>query len=97
MACNHQCANESHEVEQERSVTTDAVYDNPASTDKGSELYYCNQTGRQNTSEVQQDADLVLAEVEVVVAFSWCCAISALAGTIRWTEISGEVEVGKTS
>jgi hypothetical protein len=44
---------------------------------------------------MQQDADFVLAKVEVVVAFSWRRAVSALAGSVGWAEVSREVEVGE--
>jgi hypothetical protein len=43
---------------------------------------------------MQQDANLVVAEIEVVVAFSRRGTVSALAGPICGTEVFGEVEIG---
>lgn len=42
---------------------------------------------------MEEYAHLVAGEVEVVVAFSWCGAVAAGAGSAFGAEVCGEVEV----
>lgn len=67
------------------------MYDDPLMADEGRKLETSEDTSRQDTCEMEHDADFVTAEVGVVVAFSWSGGVTALRD--GGTEITIEVEV----
>jgi len=68
------------------------VDDDPAMANEGCELEYRKYASWKDTPKMQEDADFVPIEVEVVVALAWSRADRTRRGTV-WTEISAEVEV----
>lgn len=67
----------------------------PLMTDDRRELYTDEETGRQNSSKVEHDSNLVAGEGSVIVALSWRGRVSTL--RIRRTEVATEIKVHKPS
>lgn len=93
MSRDHQSANQTDSVEKDGEVPGDTVDDDPAVSDERCKLNDGKESGRKDAREMEEYANLVACEVEVIVAFSRCRAVAALAWATFGTEISREVEV----
>jgi hypothetical protein len=74
----HQRSHKTDRVQEKRKVSDDTMHDDPAVSDKWCELENCEYSSWKNTAEMQKDSDLVPVKVQVVIAFAWCCAVTAL-------------------
>jgi len=92
--CDHQSTNETHNVQQHRKVTGDAVDDDPLMANERRELHTDEKASGQDTSKVEHDANPVPREGGIVVAFSWCGGVSTY--RVGGAKVAVQVEVHET-